>query len=194
MDLFRYDENHKRSFNTANSSEAYFSLDGTNQLVEFNQDDSGDFHDWYSVNGGQLPRIQDAFATPGATPDFMVELIALDVIGYHLLVPSIAISKTGTNKEKHFVVTGHAGIFYPRKHQLADPQLGCHLEWHEQPNHRHQYGGPQILPCLPRLSGTSAGWRVKNFRTFRAVAARAGSRRPFPRWSGKGLATARAAY
>ncbi len=99
MDLFRYDQNHHRSFNTAASSEAWFSLDGTNQLVEFNQDDGGDFHDWYSVNGGQTPRVQDAFATPGATPDLTVELIALDVIGYHFLVPALTIGKAGAGKE-----------------------------------------------------------------------------------------------
>ena len=92
MDLFRYDENGNRSFNIASSSQAYFSLDGQTQLVRFNQDARGDFHDWYSP-GGQTPRIQDAFATPGATPDPTVELVALDVIGYHYLVPSISMAK-----------------------------------------------------------------------------------------------------
>ena len=94
MDLFRYDENGNRSFNTTSSLQAYFSLDGTNQLVRFNQDDTGDFHDWYSP-GGQTPRVQDAFATPGATPDPTVELVALDVIDYHYLVPTISIAKAG---------------------------------------------------------------------------------------------------
>ncbi len=99
MDLFRYDQSHNRSFNTASSSEAWFSLDGTNQLVEFNQDDGGDFHDWYSVNGGQTPRVQDAFGTPGAIPNLTVELVALDVIGYHFLVPALTIAKAGAGKE-----------------------------------------------------------------------------------------------
>lgn len=91
MDLFRYDQNGNRSFSTASSAQAWFSLDGTTQLVRFNQDAAGDFHDWYSP-GGQTPRVQDAFATPGATPNPTVELIALDVIGYHYLVPTIAIA------------------------------------------------------------------------------------------------------
>jgi hypothetical protein len=98
MDLFRYDQNGNRSFTTASTAQAWFSLDGTTRLVRFNQDATGDFHDWYSP-GGQTPRIQDAFATPGATPDPTVELIALDVIGYHFLVPTIAIAKTSNGVE-----------------------------------------------------------------------------------------------
>jgi hypothetical protein len=85
-------------FNTTSSSQAWFSLDGTNRLVRFNQNAGGDFHDWYSP-GGQTPRIQDAFGTPGATPDFNVELIGLDVIGYHYLIPAIAIAKAGNGRE-----------------------------------------------------------------------------------------------
>jgi hypothetical protein len=98
MDLFRYDPSGNRSFNTSSSSQAYFSLDGTAQLVRFNQDATGDFHDWYSP-GGQTPRVQDAFGTPGATPNLTVELIGLDVIGYHFLVPAIAIASAGNGSE-----------------------------------------------------------------------------------------------
>jgi len=98
LDIFRYDQNNKRSFNTTLSSSAYFSLDGTNKLVQFNQDAGGDFHDWYSP-GGQTPRVQDAYGTPGTNINLTVELIGLDVIGYHFLVPTVAISKTSTNKE-----------------------------------------------------------------------------------------------
>jgi hypothetical protein len=94
MDLFRYDQNGHRSFTTASSAQAWFSLDGTTRLVRFNQDATGDFQDWYSP-GGQTPRVQDAFAAPGATPDPNVELIALDVMGYHFLVPTIAIANAG---------------------------------------------------------------------------------------------------
>jgi hypothetical protein len=100
MDLFRYDQNGRRSFNTTNSFQAWFSLDGANKLVRFNQMSGGDFHDWYSYpSGGTPPRIQDAYGTAGATPNFTVELIALDVIGYHFMVPSIALVKAGTGKE-----------------------------------------------------------------------------------------------
>jgi len=98
MDLFRYDQNGNRSFNTTSTSQAWFSLDGTNKLVRHNQNAAGDFHDWYSP-GGQTPRVQDAFATAGATPNPTVEMIALDVSGYHFMVPVIAISKTSTNRE-----------------------------------------------------------------------------------------------
>lgn len=98
MDLFRYDQNANRSFNTTSSSQAYFSLDGTNRLVRFNQSANGDFHDWYSP-GGQTPRVQDASGTPGSTPNPAVELIALDVIGYHYLVPAIAITRAGPGRE-----------------------------------------------------------------------------------------------
>jgi hypothetical protein len=94
MDLFRYDQNGNRSFTTASSAQAWFSLDGTTRLVRFNQDDTGDFHDWYSP-GGQTPRVQDAFARSGTTPNPTVELIALDVIGYHFLVPTVAIANAG---------------------------------------------------------------------------------------------------
>ena len=38
MDLFRYDQNGNRSFNTTLSSQAWFSLDGKTQLVRYNQD------------------------------------------------------------------------------------------------------------------------------------------------------------
>jgi hypothetical protein len=100
MDLFRYNQTGQRSFNTTASTLSYFSLNGTNLLVGFNQYDGGDFHDWYSYPyGGVPPRIQDAYGTPGVTPNFNVELIALDVIGYHFLIPSVAIAKAGTAKE-----------------------------------------------------------------------------------------------
>ena len=98
MDLFRYDESGNRSFNTSMSSLAYFSLDGKTWMVRFNQGPTGDFHDWYpSVDAG--PHVQDAFGTPGATPNPTVELIALDVIGYHLLAPAIAIAHAGNGRE-----------------------------------------------------------------------------------------------
>jgi hypothetical protein len=100
LDLFRYDQNGNRSFNTTSSSQAYFSLDGTNRLVRFNQQAGGDFHDWFSFpSGGSPPRIQDAYGTPGSTPDFNVELVGLDVIGYHYLVPTVTIVKAGAGKE-----------------------------------------------------------------------------------------------
>jgi hypothetical protein len=85
-DLFRYDGAGNRSFNTLLSSQAYFSVDGTNSRAQFNQNATNDFSDWYSP-GTQTPHVQDALATPGATPNLGVELAALDVIGYSLVAP-----------------------------------------------------------------------------------------------------------
>jgi hypothetical protein len=96
MDLFRYDQNGNRSFNTVQADQAWFSLDGKNLLVRYNQTAGGDFHDWYSPTG--TPRVQDAYAVAGNTPNLTVELIALDIIGYHLIIPSVAMAKAGAGK------------------------------------------------------------------------------------------------
>jgi hypothetical protein len=100
MDLFRYDGSGNRSFNTASATVAYFSLDGTTDLARYNQTSSGDFQDWFST-GAHTPQVQDAFGTPGATPNLGVELVVLDASGYDLITPVSApvfqsVSKTGT--------------------------------------------------------------------------------------------------
>jgi hypothetical protein len=87
-DLFRYDSSGSRSFTTSTSATAFFSIDGTTDLAEFNNQQSGaDFGDWRSnpLPAGAQPKVQDAFATPGANPALSVELRALDVIGYDLI-------------------------------------------------------------------------------------------------------------
>jgi hypothetical protein len=98
-DLFRYTSDGSRTFTTS-GDDAYFSIDGVNLLARFNQNSSGDFGDWWTA-GAHTPQVQDAFITPGATPNPKVELVALDVIGYNLLPepqPVIAgISLSGTN-------------------------------------------------------------------------------------------------
>jgi PEP-CTERM motif-containing protein len=84
-DLFRYDAAGNRSFTTNPTAKAFFSINGTTDLAQFdNQNDGGDFGDWQSnpLPPGVSPKVQDAFATPGATPSLGVELTALDVIGY----------------------------------------------------------------------------------------------------------------
>src|SRR5262249_52899593 len=84
-DLFRYNSSGGRSFTTSSSATAFFSINGTTLLAQFdNQNDGGDFGDWQSnpLPPGVNPQVQDAFATPGATPSLGVELTALDVIGY----------------------------------------------------------------------------------------------------------------
>jgi hypothetical protein len=86
QDLFRYDGSGHRSF-AQNSGAAYFSLDSTTRLAQFNNtNNGGDYGDWQSSPHppGVPPQVQDAFATPHATPTLGVELTALDVIGYDL--------------------------------------------------------------------------------------------------------------
>jgi hypothetical protein len=86
-DLYRYDSLSNRSFNTNDSAHAYFSIDGVNSLVEFhNINDGADYGDWAS---SATPRVQDAYATPGAHPTIGVELRALDVIGYNFRPASV---------------------------------------------------------------------------------------------------------
>ncbi len=82
-DLFRYDGSGNRSSNSAPNAVSYFSIDGTTQIVQFNQTPGADRGDWFSP-GGQTPRVQDAFATPGSSPVPAEELRALDVIGWTL--------------------------------------------------------------------------------------------------------------
>ena len=73
QDLFRYDAGGNRSYTTNINAVSYFSLDGTTHLAQFNQDSSGDFGDWYSINGDQVPQVQDAFGTPGVALDLGTE-------------------------------------------------------------------------------------------------------------------------
>jgi hypothetical protein len=60
---------------------AFFSIDNNaTQLAQFNNAcNGGDFGDWASSGSAQ---VQDAFATPGATPALGNEITALDVIGF----------------------------------------------------------------------------------------------------------------
>ena len=88
-DLYRYDSSGNRNFTTAGDN-AFFSIDGTTDLARFNQNSTGDYGDWWST-GPHTPQVQDAFATPGATPSLgSAELTALDVIGYTLAAPEPA--------------------------------------------------------------------------------------------------------
>jgi hypothetical protein len=79
LDLYRYASAGTRSFNTTLGSTAYFSIDGgTTNLAGFNQTAGGDFSDYDSAK----VRVQNAFGTPGTTPDVLTELVGLDVLGY----------------------------------------------------------------------------------------------------------------
>jgi hypothetical protein len=128
QDLFRYTSAGARTF-TTNGDDAYFSINGTNLLVQFNQQLGLDFGDWW-VNGAHTPRVQDAASTAGATPNPTVELIGLDVIGFRLVPPpqpgilSIAIS--GTN----LALTGINGLATGVYHLLASTNLALPLsQW-----------------------------------------------------------------
>jgi hypothetical protein len=84
-DLFRYAANGTRSYTTSSSASAYFSLNGATDLAQFNQSGGGaDYGDWSSSG---VAKVQDAFGTPGSTPNLGVELTALDAIGYTLTTP-----------------------------------------------------------------------------------------------------------
>ena len=82
-DLFRYASAGTRSFTTSSSATSYFSINGgVTNLVGFNQvgpPGDSDYGDWSS---SATPHVQDAFGTPGATPNIGVEATALDVVGY----------------------------------------------------------------------------------------------------------------
>ncbi len=87
-DLFRFASAGVRSFNTSLASTAFFSINGgVTNLAPFNQDQGGDFGDWDS-SGGQPPRVQDAFALTGTTPNLDVELRRADVIGFTRAAPA----------------------------------------------------------------------------------------------------------
>jgi hypothetical protein len=101
-DLFRYASNGTRTWTTSGDN-AYFSLDGTNLLVQYNQNSSGDYGDFWST-GAHTSRVQDAFGTPGASPDPGVELTLLDVIGWNFVYATVnaplafqSVSRSGTN-------------------------------------------------------------------------------------------------
>jgi hypothetical protein len=100
-DLFRYDNLGNRSFTTAVSAAAYFSINGTTDLAQYNQHAGGDFQDWDSFSGGGHPvRVQDAFLIPGAKPVPNVELTVLDVLGYARIIPpppALSLLRSGNN-------------------------------------------------------------------------------------------------
>jgi hypothetical protein len=89
-DLYRYDGSGNRTFTTSTSAQAYFSLDGTTLLDQFNQNGLGDYGDWVVHNPAQ---VQDWAGTPGANPslanDGGIEVRALNVIGYTLTAPQV---------------------------------------------------------------------------------------------------------
>lgn len=95
-DLFRYSGTNTlaTSVNCASPGSAYFSINGTTMLDQFNNAcNGGDFADWASgANPPNVgPQVQDAFGTPGATVSLgpgSLEVTALEAIGYAVPEPA----------------------------------------------------------------------------------------------------------
>ena len=90
-DLYRYDGNGNRSWDTSTSHRAYFSVDGTTNIVEYNQlsRTTGDWGDWVHHSGGA--QVQDWSASPGVTVNMGTsENTLLDAVGYSYVVPEPA--------------------------------------------------------------------------------------------------------
>jgi hypothetical protein len=81
MDLYRYTATGSRTFTTSGDN-AYFSINGSTLLAQFNQSAGADYGD-FKTSG----LVQSAFGTPGTTPNMGVELTMLDVVGYNLASP-----------------------------------------------------------------------------------------------------------
>jgi hypothetical protein len=83
LDLDRYSAPGVRSYTTDSSAVSYLSVNaGKSNLGYFNQNSGGDYGDWYADLNGH-PQVQDAFSTPEVQLNLVKnELIAIDVIGY----------------------------------------------------------------------------------------------------------------
>jgi hypothetical protein len=94
-DLFRYNSSGVRVFFTspscADAPAAFFSLNGTTDLAQFNNCTDGENYAAWQSNpfpNGVGPQVQDASLTVGASPSLNAdspELVALDAIGYDLI-------------------------------------------------------------------------------------------------------------
>ena len=116
QDLFSWSSSGTR--NLTSSGTRYFSIDsGTTDIIDFNQDPSGDFGDWLSPPCPQPePHVQNAFVCTGQSSDVSAsspEGISLDVIGYTLTTPPLVnistrgLVQTGDNVMiAGFIVTG----------------------------------------------------------------------------------------
>jgi hypothetical protein len=104
QDLFSWSSANHRNFTS--SGTRYFSINGgVTNIVNFNQDPTGDFGDWLSSDCPQAnPYVQNAFACTGQSSDIAAtspEGINLDVIGYDLTQISL-----GNISTRSFVQAG----------------------------------------------------------------------------------------
>jgi hypothetical protein len=84
-DFFRYSAgpNGHVDFTTSSRASVFFSIDGgRTDLAQFNQDSTGDFNDWDSIDGPAVTQVQDAFGTPGVIDNYNVEPVVLNVMGF----------------------------------------------------------------------------------------------------------------
>lgn len=83
-DMFRYDEFGNRTYTTATNHHAFFSLNGSSNIVEYNQfnrSNGGDWGDWTTHNP---PQVQDWAGSTGQRIDMgPSELTLLDAVGYN---------------------------------------------------------------------------------------------------------------
>jgi len=141
QDLFRYSSTGARSY-TTNGDDAYFSIDATNLPVRCNQNGTGDYGDWW-VAGTHTPRVQDASATNGKTPNPNVELIALDVIGYNLVPVPIPVITNTTIAGSQLTLKGTNGIAVGNYVVLAGTNLATPLsQWTPLSTNFLNYSGP----------------------------------------------------
>jgi hypothetical protein len=128
-DLFRYNSAGDRTYVNF-GDDSWFSIDGTNRLVQYNQIGGADYGDWWSA-GVHTPRVQDAFGTTGATPNLGVELTLLDVIGWDLVagtlpppvIPTIK-SVTRSGNTINFSWASAAGRSYQVQYRTNLTQVG----------------------------------------------------------------------
>jgi hypothetical protein len=133
VDLYRYNGSGARSFTSATTT-AFFSIDGTTNLVQYhNTNDGADYGDWQNQAGN--PRVQDAFGTPGATPSLGVELTVLDVLGYDRFSPG----PSTPNSARGDFATGFAVVVPPSRSARVAVEL------------------PRALPGLPPPAGAADG-------------------------------------
>ena len=100
QDLFSWSSAGLR--NITSSGTRYFSINGgVANIVDFNQNPSGDFGDWLSTACPQAdPYVQNAFACTGQSSDVAAtspEGVNLDVIGYDLAGTPIVTTNAATN-------------------------------------------------------------------------------------------------
>ena len=97
IDLFRFDAAGNRSFASNANAQAYFSIDGTTLLGQYENSGTGDYGDWISCTApAAVAQVQDACSTPGTTANLGVELTLLDVVGWDRLTAVNGVPEPGS--------------------------------------------------------------------------------------------------